>query len=91
MAFRRHTQAVQSVGLYVLGREGLGMKVNKQCTLCGVRPPTKLSVPAESAFYRRCHISNQIISVQEAAKGHDCTSFPAIFCSCHTPEISETE
>ena len=30
-----------------------------QKALCGVRPPTKLSVPAESAFYRRFHISNQ--------------------------------
>ena len=50
---------MQSVGLYVLGQEGLGMKVNIQCTLCGVRLPTKNSVPAESAFYRRFHISNQ--------------------------------
>ena len=85
-------QALQSIGLYAFVQEGLGMKVNKQCTDCGVRPPIKLSVPAEAAFYvLSSYFQPTIISVQKAAKGPKCTSFPAILCSCHTPEISETE
>ena len=87
--FRRRNQAVQSAGLYVLGKEGLGIKVNKQCTLCGVRPPTK---PCQSSLLSSLsYFKPTIISIQEAAEGPECTSFPAIFCSCHTPEISETE
>ena len=54
----------------MFGQKGLGLKVNKPCTLCGVRPPTKLSVPAEAAFYRRFHISiKQSLAYKQMLKG----------------------
>ena len=74
---------VKKASLAVFGWKVLGLKVNKPCTLCGVWPPTKLSVPAEAAetFYLYFHISiKQSLAYKHMLKGANIEVFQP-FCA----------